>query len=136
MTTIKEHEKIVQEFLDDINEKIKADLLVERQKIIGFAASEASANLFTIFLHKKNLIEPSFNINHRYFASLKIAESKFNFDFPDKDKIINLLINQENYRNKLCYGKEKSAEIVNSAVKNLFELKRLIEAELKEEKKK
>ena len=130
MTTIEEHKKIVKEFLDDINEKIKANLLEERQKIIGFASSEASVNLFAILLHKKNFIEPSFSINHRYFASLKIAENKFNFNIHKKQRILSLLINQESYRNKLCYGKEKKAEIVNSAIKNLFELKNLIESEL------
>lgn len=130
MTTTEEHKKIVKEFLDDINEKIKANLLVERQKIIGFAASEAAVNLFAVLLHKKKVIEPSFSINHRYFASLKIAENKFNFNFLNKEKILSLLVNQEKYRNKLCYGKEKEAEIVNSALKNLFELKNLIEAEL------
>ena len=127
MTTIEEHEKIAKEFLDDINEKIKANLLLERQKIIGFTASEAAANLFAILLHKKKLIEPSFSVNHRYFAPQRIAENKFNSDFPDKNKILNLLINQEGYRNKLCYWKEKKAEIVNSAIKNLFELKGLID---------
>ena len=127
MTTIEEHKKIAKEFLDDINEKIKANLLTERQKIIGFSASEAAVNLFAILLHKKKLIEPSFSVNHRYFASQRIAENRFNFDFPDKNKILNLLINQEGYRNKLCYWKEKKAEIVNSAIKNLFELKGLID---------
>jgi len=132
MTTIEEHEKIAKEFLDDINEKIKANLLLERQKIIGFTASEAVVNLFAILLHKKRLIEPSFSVNHRYFSSQRIAENRFNFDFPNKNKILNLLINQESYRNKLCYGKEKKVEIVNSAIKNLFELKDLIESELEE----
>lgn len=132
MTSIEEHGKIVREFLDDINEKIKANLLAERQKIIGFSASEAAVNLFAVLLHKKRIIEPSLNINHRYFASQKIAENKFNFNFPNKDKILSLLISQENYRNKLCYGKEKGTEIVNSAIKNLFELKNLIESELEE----
>jgi len=75
MTTIEEHEKIIKEFLDDINEKIKADLLVERQKIIGFAASEAAVNLLAVLLHKKKIIEPSFSINHRYFASSKIRHT-------------------------------------------------------------
>jgi len=133
MTTIEEHKKIAKEFLDDVNEKIKAGLLVERQKIIGFAASEASVNLFAVLLHKNNLVEPSFNINHRYFASKKIAERMFNFDFGNKDKILSLLINQEDYRNRLCYGKEKKADVVNSAIKNLFELKELISS-LTEEK--
>ena len=50
----------------------------------------------------------------------------FNFDFGNKDKILSLLINQEDYRNRLCYGKEKKADVVNSAIKNLFELKELI----------
>lgn len=132
MTTIEEHWKIAKEFLDDINEKIKANLLLERQKIIGFAASEAAVNLFAILLHKKKLIEPSFSVNHRYFASQRIAENRFNFNFSNKNKTLNLLIAQESYRNKLCYGKEKKAEIVNSAIKNLFELKNLIESELEE----
>src|SRR3989344_6228251 len=132
MTTIEEHEKIAKEFLEDINEKIKANLLVERQKIIGFSASEAAVNLFAVFLHTKKIIEPSFSVNHRYFASQRIAENKFKFDFPSKNKTLSLLIAQESYRNKLCYGKEKKAEIVNSAIKNLFELKNLIESELEE----
>jgi len=132
MTTIEEHKKIVKEFLDDINEKIKANLLVERQKIIRFAASEAAVNLLAVFLHEKNLIEPGLNINHRHFASLKMAENAFNIDFPSKNKIINLLVNQESYRNKLCYGKEKEADIVKSTVKNLFELKSLIELEMEQ----
>src|SRR3989344_2033241 len=125
MTTIDEHKKIVREFLEDINEKIKAGLLTERQKIIGFSASEAATNLFALLLHSKNLVEPSFSINHRFFSSEKIAEERFDFDIPLKEEIIKLLVQQENYRNKLCYGREKSGEIVNSAIKNLFELKRI-----------
>ena len=127
MTTIDEHKRIVKEFLDDINEKIKAGLLIERQKIIGFSGSEAATNLFALFLHKKNLIEPGFNVNHRFFASQRIAEKIFCFDFPLKEKIINLLVNQEMYRNKLCYGRAKDEGVVNSAIKNLFEIKKLLE---------
>lgn len=133
MTTIDEHEKIVKEFLDDIHEKIRANLLVHRQKIVGFAASEAAVNLFALLLHKKNIVEPSFNVNHKYFASERIAEKRFDFDIPKKDKLLRLLIDQEDYRNKLCYGKDKKAEIVNSAVKNLFEIKKIIDS-ISEEK--
>jgi len=130
MTTIEEHKEIIKEFLEDINEKIRAGMLVERQKIIGFSASEAATNLFALFLHSKNLIEPSFNINHRFFASQRIAENKFSFEFAKKDKILELLVKQEEYRLKLCYGKKKTDEIVNSAVKSLFELKETIEKEM------
>ena len=125
MTTIEEHKEIAKEFLDDINEKIRANLLLERQKIIGFAASESATNLFAVFLHSKNLIEPSFSINHRFFASLRIAERKFNFNFPKKEELLKLLVKQEDFRNKICYGKKKDLEIVNNAIKNLFEIKKL-----------
>lgn len=132
MTTADEHTKIVKEFLDDINEKVRANLLFDRQKIVGFAASEAAVNLFALLLHKKNIVEPSFNVNHRYFASERIAEKRFDFDIPKKGKLLGLLVDQENYRNKLCYGKDKNAEIVNSAVKNLFEIKKIIDSILEE----
>ncbi len=129
MTTIEEHREIVREFLDDINEKIRANLVLDRQKIIGFAASEASVNLFAILLHSKNLIEPTFSINHRFFASQRIAERKFNIDFSNKNKILKLLVNQESYRNKLSYGKKKDLEIVNNSIKNLYEIKEIIDKE-------
>lgn len=132
MTTIEEHREIAKEFLEDINEKIRANLLMERQKIIGFAASESATNLFAVFLHSKNLIEPSFSINHRFFASLRIAERKFDFDFPKKEEILKLLVKQEDFRNKICYGKSKNLEIVENAIKNLFEIKRIIDKELEE----
>ncbi|MBS3075271.1 hypothetical protein J4429_02310 [Candidatus Pacearchaeota archaeon] len=130
MTTIEEHKEIAKEFLDDINEKIRANLLLERQKIIGFAASESATNLFAVFLHSKNLIEPSFSINHRFFASLRIAERKFNFNFPKKEELLKLLVKQEDFRNKICYGKKKDLEIVNNAIKNLFEIKKITDIEL------
>lgn len=130
MTTIDEHKETVKEYIDDINEKIRLNLLLDRQKIIGFASSEAATNLFSILLHSKNLIEPSFSINHRFFSSIKIAEKRFTFEFPQKNKILDLLVKQEEYRYKLCYGKKKNLELVNSAIKNLFELKELIDNEL------
>jgi hypothetical protein len=134
MTTIEEHKEIAKEFIEDINEKIRANLILDRQKIIGFATSESATNLFAVFLHSKNLIESSFSINHRFFVSLRIAERKFDFDFPNKEKLLNLLVNQEDFRNKICYGKKKNLEIVNNAIENLFEIKKIIDRELGSEK--
>ena len=127
MTTLEEHKKIVRELLDDINEKIRSNLLVERQKIIGFATSEAATNVFAVLLHKNNLISPGFNVNHSLFVSTKRAEEKFNFDFVKKKQILDLLVKQEDLRNKLCYGREKGKVLVESAIKNLFKLKETIE---------
>lgn len=130
MTTEEEHKSIQDELEEDINEKINRGILGKRQKLIGFAASEASANLFARLLHKLNLISPGFNVNHRFFASIEQAKDKFGFDFPKKEEILRLLVNQENYRDKLCYGKSKDESIVNASVKNYFTLKELIESQM------
>ncbi len=132
MVSIEEHKKALAEFLRDIEEKVRSDLIVERQRLIGFAASEASCNLFAIFLHKKNLITPGFNINHRFFVSEKVAKSKFDMDFPEKQTLLSLFVKQDEYRSVLCYGKAKEKGKVEGAIRNLYEIKRLIEGLLGE----
>jgi len=76
MTSIEEHKRIHEELEEDINEKVTRNIITKRQKIIGFAASEASTNLFAILLHKLNLITAGFNVNHRFFASIERAKEK------------------------------------------------------------
>ncbi len=133
MVSIEEHKLIAKVFLKDIEEKVKNDIVVERQKLIGFSASEAACNLFAIFLHKNNLITPGFNINHRFFASEKLAKSHFPFDFEHKTELLSLLTIQEDFRSKLCYGKMKEAGVVESTIQNLNKTKKLIESILEEE---
>lgn len=132
MTTIDEHRKIIESYEEDIKEKIKSNVLLERQKIIAFCASEAATNFLALFLHKKNLISEGFNVNHRFFSSEEQARKKFNFDFSNKDKILKLLVNQERLRDLLCYGKSKDITLVKKTIKNYFELKELIEKDIKE----
>lgn len=127
MPSIEEHEKTVKELLEDIEEKIRLNIVAKRQKIIGFGVSEASANLFAIFLHKRGLISPGFNINHSFFISEKRAEETFNFEFPKKKEIIYILIEIEQLRNRLCYGREKEANEANKAIELLFKLKKILE---------
>ncbi|VVB60553.1 Uncharacterised protein [uncultured archaeon] len=129
MVLIEEHIKNAKELLKDINEKVRSDLVAERQKLIGFAASEISCDLFAVLLHKKNLVTPGFNVNHRFFASEKSARERFAYDFPKKSELLPLLIEQENYRNILCYGKSKERKTVEGAIKNLQKIKSIIESE-------
>lgn len=133
MTTIEEHKRVLKELEKDIKEKIRRKIIVERQKLIGFATSEASTNSFAVLLHKKSLISPGFNINHRFFASIERAKEKFAYNFPSKEKILRLLVKQENFRDKLYYGKYKKPELVRNAIKNYFKLKSIIEKELGED---
>ncbi|MDP2672942.1 MAG: hypothetical protein Q8O84_03970 [Nanoarchaeota archaeon] len=53
MASIDEHKKTIKALIEDINEKIMTGTLVDRQKIVGFAASEAATNIFAILLNKK-----------------------------------------------------------------------------------
>ncbi len=127
MPTIDEHKKTAKDLLDDINEKVRAGNAINRQKIVGFACSEAATNLFALLLHKYELIQPGYNVNHRFFASIQRARKTYAFDFENKEDILSLLIEQEKYRTLLCYGKEKEIKVVNNAISNLFKLKNLIE---------
>lgn len=132
MTLIEAHKENVKELVEDVEEKLRADITTKRQKLIGFACSEASCELLAILLHKSNLIDPGFNIDHRFFASEKIAKNKFSFEFPSKSKLLLLLIKQETYRNLLCYGKPKDKTLVTECIENLFGIKKLIEKEIGE----
>ncbi|MFH0837400.1 MAG: hypothetical protein V1870_04685 [Candidatus Aenigmatarchaeota archaeon] len=133
MTSIEEHKQSIRDMLKDIDEKVRNDLIVERQKLIGFAASETACDLFAVLLHKKNLISPGFNMNPRFFVSEKSFKEHFEFDFPRKKEIIPLLIKQEEFKTLLCYGKSKERLIVELAIKNLMKFKNIIEKELGEE---
>ncbi len=132
MAAVEEHIKNARELLKDIDEKIRSDLIAERQKIIGFAASEISCDLLAILLHKKNLITPGFNVNHRFFASEKSARERFEYNFPGKSELIPLLVSQENYRALLCYGKSKEKKKAEEAIQNMQKIKSIIESEIGE----
>ena len=127
MPSIEEHEKTAKELIEDIEEKVRLNLVTKRQKIIGFSVSEASTNLFASFLHRKNLISPGFNINHLFFASLKRAEQTFPFEFNNKQEILKDLVRIEELRNRLCYGREKEATEANEAISLLYKIKNLEE---------
>ena len=129
MPSIEEHQKIVKELIEDIEEKMRLNLLVKRQKIIGFAVSEASTHLFAIFLYKNKLIDSGFNVNHSFFASQKRAEQTFSLDFKNKKEIISILVRIEELRNRLCYGRDKEAKEVNESIELLFKLKKILEEE-------
>ncbi|MBS3056593.1 MAG: hypothetical protein J4473_04120 [Candidatus Aenigmarchaeota archaeon] len=133
MTSPEAHKESVRILVEDVKEKLRSETAVHRQKLIGFACSEASCDLLAILLHKKNLIDPGFNVNHRFFVSTKIAASKFDYDFPSKRKLLLLLVNQEEYKNQLCYGKPKEKGVVLKCIENFFEIKKIIEKEVGEE---
>ena len=133
MTTVEEHKKIIKELEEDIKEKIRRGIIAQRQKIIGFATSEGSVNCFALFLHRQKLISEGFNVNHRWFSSVRKFEEKFPFDFPYKQQLLNKLIREEQLRDRLCYGKSKTTEDVEEAIRIFFDIKKIVEKEISEE---
>lgn len=127
MPSIEEHEKTAKELIEDIEEKVRLNLVAKRQKIIGFAVSEAASNLFAAFLHKKDFIGQGFNLNHLFFASAQRAERTFPTQFSDKKEILAILVRIEELRNRLCYGREKEASEAQEAISLLFKLKAMLE---------
>lgn len=133
MTSPEEHKKAVKELEADIQEKIRLHLIPERQKIIGFAVSEASVNCLALLLHKKKLISEGFSVNHRWFASIERAKEKFPFDFPHKKELLELLVREDQLRERLCYGRTRSAGEAEEAIKTFFEIKRLVQKDIGED---
>ena len=123
---IEDHLRNINESLDVIKESIQKGIS-ERQRNIGFNTSVAAVEMLEIFLHKNNLLNPGAIIKHDWFSSPRKANEKLQFDFPQKEQIIKLLVDIETKRNLLCYGKLQEAEVIKSVlslfniIKTLFE---------------
>jgi len=132
MVSRDEHIRAIKEFEEDIKEKINKGIIEDRQRIMGFSLTECAKNYFEIYLHKNKLVDDGININHRWFSSNKTAQEKFPFDFPHKKEILSKMIDLENKRNILCYGKMKPRKEVEEAIKLFFQIKEIIEKEIGE----
>jgi len=121
---IETHLRNLKESLSVIEECIEKGL-VERQRTIGFSTSAACADMLEILLHKENLIDPGFIIKHEWLKSINKIAEKFPFDFPKKKEILNLILNIEEKRNILCYGKPQEIEVIQEVINNFNKLKKI-----------
>lgn len=108
---IDHHKRAIKESLEIIKESIDRGL-IERQRTIGFHCSVAAVDILELYLHSKNLVDPGASIKHDFFSSEKKALSKIKVEFENKARIIKLLVEIENKRNLLCYGKGQSKEYI------------------------
>lgn len=95
------------------------------QRIIELHAFRGIIELLSIFLHRKKLILPSFQLNHRWFKSEKVAEKLP--EFENKNEIIKLIVRLENLCEVLSYGKQKSIEESEKAITLFKELEDILE---------
>jgi hypothetical protein len=125
---IEDHLKNIQESLEVIKECVQKGI-VDRKRNIGFNVSVGATEMLEVFLHNLNLIGTGGIIKHEWFSSARRAEEKLNFFFPNKEKILSLLVEIESKRNLLCYGKPQPTEIIEEILKDFYELKSIFEKE-------
>lgn len=118
-----EHELALKEHLRKLDDCIKEGL-VENQRNIGYNVSQASVELFSLYLHKLNLITAGKQWDHRMFKRSSIYEETP--DFPNKKETLKLMEKIERKRNKLCYGKRKPEKEIKEMVNLLNKLRKII----------
>lgn len=88
----------------------------EHQRTIEFHISAASVDLLNLYLHQARLTDSSSDVNHRRMGSEQMLQGVLPFDFPHKDRLIALLCAIEDARNRLCYGRPQTDEVVAAAL--------------------
>ncbi|MBI2669389.1 hypothetical protein HYX14_06120 [Candidatus Woesearchaeota archaeon] len=101
-----DHRKAVRESLEVIKEAVYKGM-EQRQRTLGFHCSAVAIDLLELFLHQQNCISPGKILKHDFFSSEKKALRKLPEEFPDKEKVIAMVVKLEAKRNSLCYGKRK-----------------------------
>ncbi len=121
---IEEHLKALEEHEENLKLAIERGI-EKNQRNIGYNASQASVELFSIHMHKLNLISIGENIDHRIFKS-KDIDNKITQDFQKKQEILSLMKTLEEKRNVLCYGKSRPIEEIKDVIMAFNKLKEII----------
>jgi len=130
---IEEHIKGIRESIRLIEYSIEKGL-VDNQRTIGFNTSAAAVDMLEMLLHKKSLIDPGFIIKHDWFLSKNKVQEKIVFGFSKKSEIIDLMMEIEEKRNMLCYGKRQPEDIIRESIEDFNRLREIFkEAGLDEE---
>ena len=133
---IEEHEKAYKEHLKNIQRAIEEGV-EENQRNISFNISQGSVELFSIYLHKLNLLQGSGDqFDHRVFKSKNLISKKVPPDFASKKEILEIMSLIETERIALCYGNRKPKERIEKLIFNFNKLREIINKNLKNGTKK
>lgn len=132
---IEEHQKALQEHLTNLDKAIDENV-EENQRNIGFNVSQASVELFAIYVHSLHLIEGSGDQwDHRTFKNKNMLEQKVPFAFPEREKILPLMETIERERLVACYGKRKPKDRIEKMILAFRELQQIINKNMPHEQK-
>lgn len=122
---IEEHRKALEEHERKLKECIDEGL-IKNQRNIGYNASQGSVELFSIYMHKLNLITTGEEFDHRIFKKTSKIDERIPVQFTNKEKIMEFMKTIEEKRNILCYGKRKSENEIKAVIGAFRKLKNLI----------
>lgn len=123
---IESHLEVLRESVRKIQEAVQQGLIIN-QRTLGFHSSAAAVDMLEIIFHQRNLIDPGLVIKHEWFNSPKRIEERFSFDFPRKEEIIHLICDIETARNKLCYGKKQTEEMLEEVLDSFNQLREIFQ---------
>ena len=117
MTSIEEHKQKIQEHLREIEDAIEQG--IEKSPItIGFHCSACAIQFLELYLHIQNKISIGKVVKHDWFKRPNLGqriepliERKLGVEFPEKQKIYDLIYRLEEKRNILVYGKSDEKQI-------------------------
>lgn len=128
---IEEHQKALDEHLRNLSKAID-DGVEENQRNIGYNISQGAVELFAIYMHFLHLIESSGEqFDHRTFKNKQQVQQRIPLEFPEREKILDILNQIETERNVLCYGKRKPRAEIEKIILTFQELRKLIEELMK-----
>lgn len=122
---VEEHIKALEEHERKLKECIEEGL-GENQRNIGYNASQASVELFSIYMHKLNLVTSGEMFDHRIFKKGSMIDERIPQEFPKKEEVMKLMGAIERKRNILCYGKRKPEDEIKYVIKALNRLREVI----------
>lgn len=97
--------------------------IASHQRTIGFNTSSGSVDLLSMYLFQEKLVSPGTQINHSWFKSKKRALEMMPFEFPNKDRVVELMAFIENKRDAFCYGVDQKIEELRVAMDAFQELR-------------
>lgn len=117
MTSIEEHQKKVQEHLEELRAAI--DIGIEkRAATIAFHCSAGALQFLELYLHATKKIDMGKTLNHEWFKrptpeqkKEPLIERHLEVDFPKKEDIYESMYQIEEERNSLMYGKPTKQQI-------------------------
>lgn len=76
-----------------------------------------------MFLHQAGHLDASADIGHQKMRSTRLLQDQMPYDFPNKARLIELLVAIEGSRTSLCYGRLQEEQNVLQSLDAFAELR-------------